>query len=130
MQLEIAFAASSATAVAPCKTRWNGSASAGRVAASTMLAYPAGADVCSGHDGMDGSVRSAKGNGVIAGPVAMNIGMQLARARTGASAVFMSARKAGSGSGNGLKKGVMTHDACMGGHHAARDCVNVNMAGS
>ncbi|WP_156954343.1 hypothetical protein [Paraburkholderia acidipaludis] len=48
-------------------------------------------------------------------PVA-EIGMQLARSHTG--------------TGDGPKEGVMTHDTGVGGHRAARDCVAAILAGS
>ena len=99
MQVEFAFAASSAAAVAPRDARCSSSAWTGGITASAMTVHPAGADVCSGHDDENGRPCSFGGHapkrtGMTAAPVAMKIGMKIARAHTGASAVFVTGRRA------------------------------------
>jgi hypothetical protein len=147
MQVENADAASLAVAVAPRETRFDGKAWAGSLAASEKVAvHHVGAAVCSGHDDESGKSRSfwtraAKRSEITAVPAVMAAaitGMQLARPRVGASAVFVTGSKAGgdaasldnAGAGNGPKKGVMTYDACMGGYQAVRKCAVAIMAGS
>ncbi len=133
MQDKFAYAASLAAAVAPRDARFGSGARAGRGAVPTTAVHHAGAVVHSGHDDECGKPRSfgtraAKRTGMTAVPAVvthvMRIGMQLARVRTGASAVFTA------GAGNGPKKGVMTYDACKGGHRAARANVAALVAGS
>lgn len=134
MQVEFAYAASLAAAVAPCFARFGGGARTGRCAASRTAVHHAGAVVRSGHDDENGKTRSfwahaAKSTGITAVRAVMadaRTGMQIAYACTGASAVSAAEALAGSGP----KKGVMTHDACMGGRRAARDCFAAPMTGS
>lgn len=154
MQFEFAYAASSATAVAPRDARCSGCAGTGGAAASMRFACPAGMDVRSGQDGENGRPRdflacAASGTG-------MTSGMQLARActvtnrRTRAVAIVHdgavrvrgssdgpaeaarsdAAFSDGAGSENGPKKGVMTYDACLGGRQAIRHGVAANVTGS
>jgi hypothetical protein len=133
MPFKFVYAASSAAAVAPRAARFGGRARAGRCAMPTAAVHHAGAAVHSGHDDECGKpcsfgTRAAKRTGMIAVPAVvtyvMKTGMQLARVRTGASAVFTA------GAGNGPKKGVKTYDACKGGHCAARANVAAIVTGS
>ncbi|MFC5428675.1 hypothetical protein ACFPTO_07655 [Paraburkholderia denitrificans] len=102
MQVDFAYAAFSATAVV-LRNAWHDSSAGTGGAAAKVAARLAGTDVQtdvhSGHDDENGkphlfSARAAKGTRMTAVPVVMTNGMQLARARTGASAVFVTSRRA------------------------------------
>jgi hypothetical protein len=122
MQGEFADAVTLVDAVAPRNARFGGGARKGGCAAATM--HHIGAVMRSGCDGKNSKsrpfrTRAAKGTGMPVIPAVMfaaKIGMQLARLYAG--------------TGNGPKQGVMTYDACMDGHQAARDCVAAILAGS
>lgn len=99
MQVEFAFAASSAAAVAPHDVRFGGRARTGGGAASTMTVHPAGAGVRSGYDDENGRSRSSGGRapkrtGIAASPFVVRVGTQLAKAHGGASTVFVTSRRA------------------------------------
>ena len=160
MQVEFAYAASSATVVAPCNMRCGGSAGTGGAAASLMSASPAGTDVRPGHDDKTGRPRQF----LACGPTGagMTIGMQLARPRSVASTVFVTDRRTragvivddravrvwgssagpaeaacsdaafsdGAGGENGPKKGVTAYDAELDGRQAVRPGVAAYVAGS